>query len=279
MPEGGRVTRTGRWPRYGVAAIAGIVIWVAVAIPLSLANMAVFANGYTVEPVRGLIGLAWQPLVFAMAGLGALHVYGGIRKRNERSGIAWPMGTFVCVLLLSVWFVDVTNWWSRPLVRCAVDVLFCFGAFRCLCFLWTCRQNERSGLAAWAMLIALTAQNVSFSHTAMRLYAWRNLAEYEERIAHLTAQDLAKGVGGVILGVEYTVESHRPLIVAMEIPGRMLDNWLGLVYDESGFVVHAMDEVSGEAGLRRRQRAREMFGGTIYYVIAVTGSWYVCAFT
>ena len=279
MPQGGRVKRIGPWLRYGVAAIAGVVLWSAVTIALSLVNMTVVTNGYTVEPVRGWIGVAWQPLVFAVAGIAALRAYDGIKHRNERRSAGGPLGIIVCVLVISVWFVDVTNWWSGPLVRCVVDALFCFGAFRCLGFLSTCRLNGRTGLPAWAMLIGLTAQNVSFSHAAIRLYAWRNLAEYEERLAHLPAQDLAKGVGGVIHEVAYTVESRRPLAVAMEIPGRMLDNWLGFVYDESGLVAHAMDAPSGEAGLRRRQRAIEMFGGTIYYVMHVTGPWYVCAFT
>lgn len=77
------------------------------------------------------------------------------------------------------------------------------------------------------------------------------------------------------------IDVGPPLRIAFVWPGGIIDNWIGVVYDPSGFVMKCREfERSGsnwdDPSLRK---GRELFGGDMFYCRQLEEGWYLCSFT
>lgn len=74
-------------------------------------------------------------------------------------------------------------------------------------------------------------------------------------------------------------DCDSPRRVAFPMPGGIIDNWVGIVYDPTGLVTQ-VNQVSG-SGLKNPKFAYVvgLFGGDMASARHLFGHWYVCSFT
>jgi hypothetical protein len=100
---------------------------------------------------------------------------------------------------------------------------------------------------------------------------------YERRLAEVLA------IGADRLDVDVAgVEPGFPKRVAFYWwKGFGPDNWIGLVYDPSGEVMHAVNFLANPSATFDpvQDEVRNLFGGSLYASRHLTGHWYICWFT
>jgi hypothetical protein len=80
----------------------------------------------------------------------------------------------------------------------------------------------------------------------------------------------------------YYVEQGPPLRVAFALPGGLLDNWEGIVYDPSGAVSRAQELLRQRRMTNGRVDHKgilSLFGGGLFRSRHIKGPWYRCGFT
>jgi hypothetical protein len=79
----------------------------------------------------------------------------------------------------------------------------------------------------------------------------------------------------------YIVDGGPPVRVAFPLPGGILDNWCGVVYDPTGLVLKARRFKPDLSDLHDPGMAdvSSLFGGDLCYCEPLGGDWYFCCFT
>lgn len=150
------------------------------------------------------------------------------------------------------------------------------------------RPSRRLRIATACLIVAALAGSRAFGPSLVRFGDRdrfrrefdRNLPLYRSIVADIERRQ-GDPVGASYQGVRYEVEPGPPLRVAFPLPGGILDNWEGIVYDPS-------DEISVAHEIRpdlsnwdepRFVAIRLWFGGDLRYAERVSGHFYRCWFT
>lgn len=113
--------------------------------------------------------------------------------------------------------------------------------------------------------------------SADRLYFWRQVDRYE-RLLGRSDLDAGKPRWQCIEGVMVVVQPGEPRRVAFPLPGGLLDNWRGVVYDPSGEAmrVNALEKWSDQW---RDDPVAGWFGGDMVECRHLRDHFYLCSFT
>jgi hypothetical protein len=151
------------------------------------------------------------------------------------------------------------------------------------------RPSRRLGVAAAMFVLATIAGSRAFGpslvrfgdRTRFRRQFARDLPLYRAIVADLERRKDAPSGQVVSQTIRYIVEPGPPLRVAFPLPGGILDNWEGVVYDPSDEVLIA-GEIRPDLSNWNEPRFRAIrmwFGGELRYAERVTGHFYRCWFT
>jgi hypothetical protein len=106
-------------------------------------------------------------------------------------------------------------------------------------------------------------------------------ARYESILAELRRQPARERGHHLVDGIHCEVEPSPTLRVAFVLPGGILDNWNGFVYDPTGEVlgIKALKKDFSNWNDDRFRKIRMLFGGELCYCRHIEGDWYLCGFT
>jgi hypothetical protein len=153
--------------------------------------------------------------------------------------------------------------------------------------LWVAWRHRwpRSSIALAAATVAVGAATfASFPTLAATGQRWlleSRLARFGIIVAELQRRE--SPVSGVVeeKRARYIVEPGPVLRVAFILPGGILDNWRGLIYDPSGQVLEAQRFRKDWSNWDDPELAaiKAMFGGDMRNCRHVRGAWHLCLFT
>lgn len=151
------------------------------------------------------------------------------------------------------------------------------------------RPSRRLRIATACLVVAALAGSRSFGPSLVRLGDRvrfrrefdRNLPLYRSIVAQLERRRGASPDEAVHPPLRYIVEPGPPLRVAFPLPGGILDNWEGVVYDPSDeiSVAHEIRPDLSNWNEPRFVAIRLWFGGDLRYAEHVDGHFYRCWFT
>ena len=162
------------------------------------------------------------------------------------------------------------------LVACHACLLFSRG--------FTCRETSLAlSVVLTMMTFALGWQGLVGLGDDLRFQArfqWF-LPRYQRIVADVEHDSSLKSGWHTTGDIKYYVEQGPPIRVAFALPGGILDNWEGIVYDPSGEVSRAQEawQLRMKAGRIDLERILTLFGGTLYRTKHIKGPWYRCGFT
>jgi hypothetical protein len=106
----------------------------------------------------------------------------------------------------------------------------------------------------------------------------RDRPTYDRVVAGLTSGAVRDSTAAAALGIRFYVDSGPPLRVAFPLPGGIIDNWEGVVWDPSGDVVAAQG-FTRAGGFTAPSELQRLFGGDLVGCRVVRHPYYRCWFT
>lgn len=108
-------------------------------------------------------------------------------------------------------------------------------------------------------------------------YFYWHKSEYEAVIAQVNASSTCQP----LLSDKFktTVDCASPRRVAFPMPGGIIDNWVGIVYDPTGLVMQANQVPMADLKDPKYAYVVGLFGGDMTFARHLFGPWYVCSFT
>lgn len=190
--------------------------------------------------------------------------------------IAWLIAT----LLLLVFFPDLAS----VLWILMLGVQFAFLAFAVV-LLVTALVRIRRSPRVGAICTLIIVSTLVFALTGGRDWGERTRFalvrhSYEQRLQEILSS-FERGTPMESRYAEYEIEPGPPVRVAFMWQAGVTDNWVGLVYDPTGFVMTANQFKRDWSNWKdpALEPVKRLFGGDIVKARHLKDNWYLCVFT
>ena len=186
----------------------------------------------------------------------------------------------LCILIRCLFWYEISNLLWITIIWIDMLLLF-FGIFLAVASLILLyRRRSRRKNTVFAILI--TAFIVIRWITPYGQYSgiyfrfWRNSYQYEQVV-----NEIIKGTPEEECRPRpYRIDKGPPMRVAF-LWGGIVDNWNGIIYDPTGYVLKANQLKRDFSNWDDPEMypVRMLFGGELYYAKHLGGNWYFCLFT
>lgn len=126
-------------------------------------------------------------------------------------------------------------------------------------------------------LIVLPVFYVYGDEISFYSYFYWHKSQYEEVIARVNSSTECPPQKPE--NQKWTVDCGSPRRVAFSMPGGIIDNWIGIVYDPTGLVMQANQVPMADLKNPKYAYVVGLFGGDMTYARHLFGPWYLCSFT
>ncbi len=108
-------------------------------------------------------------------------------------------------------------------------------------------------------------------------YFYWHKSQYEAVIAQVNSSTDCQSL--LLDKFRTRVDCNSPRRVAIPMPGGIIDNWVGIVYDPTGLVMQANKVPMADLKNPKYAYVVGLFGGDMISARHLFGHWYVCSFT
>ena len=187
-------------------------------------------------------------------------------------------------------------WAGNPFL--VIPAAICFGLVLLLSWLllagygfmrgWKLRQRPSQAIVAagapWVAIALVVLLALPVAHVTLagliRVTLLTKRSSYEAIIVKAKTGAFQPGDSRQSYdGTDFILDEGPPMRLAFPLPGGVLDNWSGIVFDPTGDVTLARGFAKGGDGFTAPPAVHALFGGDIVTCDHLSGDFYYCTFT